>query len=514
MSDDGEKLMNEPVSENVDRRLRVLEYIYAEGYVQTSTIKREIFSTVSMETVRVTLRDLHSRNFIDYKEFPTSDKLDEESAKSSEKKQNQEAKKQETPETGDVNASPLKTAKTCEADHKQKQEKPKQNIGAKERVHHLTEEGLKILGKQPGEIAAYMKSVGRIRSTHLRHFVASRKAEKAVLAALNNTSEYLCVSWNEFKDIDSLHINLRHNGSTINLRPDIMFTIQKDGKEILTIRGELDRSTEALPQIIKKLDSYAIYSQSSLIEKHSKVFPQIIMFIATERRIHSIAPKLKSHRIARDVVFLALEWLEKHDLLRDPLLLRADGKYVSLASILEERVPVLGFVHAVTQASEEKTTCRIAVHSRFTERGDTFFPPLKLDGNELWMPDGWLSITAPLSQTEETEVMFSLIASVYNETSDLLIEKMLPYEAFLVNDSYRQRMTQTPCVGCFIIVRTQEKIKEVINVIRGLEIGSVCRVILQEDCVAEKILDSPVLFGLDNSTIALFPAGDQENEGT
>lgn len=181
----------------------------------------------------------------------------------------------------------------------------------------------------------------------------------------------------------------------------------------------------------------------------------------------------------------------------------------SFLAITIDREPLLTFQNAVTEASHLETMYRYTVSTRFGNASDAFFPvKIECDGQDiLWVPDGYMRIYRTISGQEDKELLFAILVSIQDESGDRIIEKFLPGETFLLQDTQRKRVSTAAHYGCFVIVQRAEKIREVQNVLQNLKIGVRSRIILVKDCVPEKIFHEPVWMTGSEERICLLPGG-------
>lgn len=441
----------------LEREDLILRFLWEEGYSSTSCIHKEVLPKLSIQNVRRILKNLAEYHIIEYKELPLI--------------------------------------------HKQ---------GSGERVYHLKTDGLQILEKSSTEISRYEAGVQKIRSTCLRHFLEVRNFERPLLRAINQ-SEYCATSLNEFFDSGKLYFQIKQTESTVNLRSDALITIKRQGYERLTIRLELDRGTEGFGQIFKKLDTYVLYNQSSLVCAHSQTFPVLVLFVANTVRVKNLAAKVQGHPAAKFLWFLSVDSLGKRDLWVDPVVFNCQQEATSLLALATDREPILTFQNAVTEAGDLEPIFHYAINTRFGTASDPFFPvKVDRDGKDfLWMPDGYMRIYRKIPDQEEKELLFAILVSIQDESGDRIIEKFLPCETFLTQDTQRKRVSETNHYGCFVIVKSADKIREVQNVLQNLKIGARSRMILVEDCVTEKIFHEPVWITGSEEKICLLPGGNR-----
>ena len=436
----------------IEREFTLLNLL-AGGYIQTSALHQEAFHTISIQTVRRILRNLYDHGFVRYKELPT-----------------------------------------------------KHGQGAGERVHYLTPEGMKLLGKEKNEITQYAKGLQRIRSTHLRHFLATREIEKSLLNAVHKTS-YSAVSTNEFNDEGMLHLKLKDGGKIANVRSDAIVKITRNGNERLTMRLEMDMGTESVPTLLQKYQVYTLYlQQTNLVSSHAQTFPLYILLVAQETTIRNLVPKLRNHPMEKAFLFLPSEKIAAHDLFHDAVFETTKGDAVSLASLVEERDTILTFQEAMREAAQDRQNYEIVVQSRFSQICDSFFPvPLSLPRREtLFMPDAYVRMWYKCLD-KILEILFGVVVAIRNETKEEIAEKLLPCEVFLSEPQYRNKIFSTEAYGVFVIVEQETRISEVWEVLRGSKIGQRARVIRKEDCTAEKILQEAVWVDESGERIALLP---------
>lgn len=354
-------------NEEPDRDQKILSYLEIEGYSQTSTIHREVLSTVSIQSTRRILRNLVENKLISYKELPTT--------------------------------------------HKE---------GPGERVFFLVEDGLRILGKENYEIKECLKNLQKIRISCMRHYLKTREIEKFLIKSFMD-SPYTFRSYNEFNG--ELHIKMKEKGEFINVRPDAHISITKNGQERLPLKLEMDMGTESLTTITKKMDSYVLFFSTL------PGFPPYVLFVCSGIRATNLILKLKGHKISNSLLFLPIEKLSQ-DLLKSPVILDSEGKPLSLASIIEARDPILSFENAIETIARDMPGYEIVATPCFPQDPFFPLPMTMEEKTIFFAPDGYLRIKKQ-SHTEWKEAFFALVAVTNDEVGESLLEKIAPYEVFL-----------------------------------------------------------------------------------
>lgn len=437
-------------------RESIILNLLTNGYMQTSAIHKQVVPRVSIQTIRRIMSSLYDHGFVSYKELPT-----------------------------------------------------KHGQGAGERVHYLTQDGLKLIGKEKSEIAKYIRGVQRVRSTHLRHFLATREIERLILKAISQTA-YSAISTNEFNDDGILHLKLRDKseGKIINIRSDALIKIYHNGNERLIMRVEMDMNTESHDTLLKKYKAYSLYLyEKNLVRSHAHTFPVYIVLVAQEMTIRYLISRLCYYPTAKSFLFLAVEKIQGNDLFNDALLATTKCNLVSLASLVEERDTILRFVEAMLEAAKCNQNYEIVVQSKFSHICDAFFPIILTSlfmRETLFMPDAYVRVSYKFPDKIQ-EILFGTTVVIRNETKDEIAEKLLPYEIFLSDTQHRNKVFSTAVYGVFVIVEQDEWIDKIWDVLQNSPIKERTRVIRKLDCVGEKILQEEVWECEGGEKISLLP---------
>ena len=217
---------------------------------------------------------------------------------------------------------------------------------------------------------------------------------------------------------------------------------------------------------------------------------------------HQVKYTIKYVKKGSPLVVTEIKNLFSSDVLYD-----SHKKKHSLLSIINERETLLTFHNALQKAAKSYIDYQIISKTRYSSHRDAFFPKaIQVSSRTItWQPHGYMRIKKIHPNKSTKDVLFVLVLSLLNITGSIE-EELIAYDIFLKKRHYIEYVVKLPVsYGLLIIAKNQEQRKKVFDALGKFKVAKRTRVILLENCLAEKILNAPVWCTDCGEHISLFP---------